>query len=178
MRYFLCSCCLLMTFVLGPMPALAKKNHKLQGLATWYGKPFHGRNTASGAVFNMHRPTAAHMTLPFGTVVEVHDQKKGHRTVVVVADRGPMSPRFCIDLSNAAGLELDLGTRGVTPAKIRVLSDTKGEMLNASEAFYVRVQDKVHGTSNNVGPFSNFKDAAVMQEVLQGLDASARIVVR
>ncbi len=177
MLKYLCLCCVLMSFVLGPMPALAKKNHKLDGLATWYGKPFHGRHAASGAIFNMHRPTAAHMTLPFGTVVEVHDQKKGHRTVVVVADRGPMSPRFCIDLSRAAGLELDLGTRGVTPAKIRVLSNTKGEMLNAAEAFYVQVRHKNHTNTENIGPFSNFKDAAVMQEVLKGVDSGAKIIV-
>ncbi len=173
-------CCALLCFgfvLTNPTWVFAKKKHQVDGMATWYGNPFHGRHTASGAIFNMHRPTAAHMTFPFGTVVEVRDLKMGHRTVVVVADRGPMSRKFCIDLSRAAGLELDLGTRGVTPAKIHVVGNTKGEIINPSEAFYVQVSKNVHGTKEKVGPFNNFKDAAVMQEMLKATDKSAKIII-
>ena len=84
-----------------------------QGLASWYGQKFHGRKTASGERFDMHELTAAHPTLPFGTLVEVRNLDNGRRVVVRINDRGPTVTGRIIDLSYAAAVELGMIDRGV-----------------------------------------------------------------
>jgi rare lipoprotein A len=89
-----------------------------RGLASWYGPRFHGRRTASGEKFDMHQLTAAHRTLPFGTVVRVQSQVNGRTVDVRINDRGPFIGRRIIDLSRAAAEALGLiearaGTKAV-----------------------------------------------------------------
>ena len=73
-----------------------------RGAASWYGVAFHGRRTASCERFDMHALTAAHRTLPFGTVVRVHSLVNGRDVDVRITDRGPFSRNRVIDLSHAA----------------------------------------------------------------------------
>ncbi len=73
-----------------------------QGLASWYGPGFHGRNTASGERFNSGSLTAAHRTLPFGTRVRVVNKRNGRSVVVRINDRGPFAHGRVIDLSHAS----------------------------------------------------------------------------
>ncbi len=165
-----------------PEQALAKKKnkektHMMQGEASWYGGNFHGRKTASGPIYDMHRSTAAHRTLPFGTVLEVTDTTTGKNTVVIINDRGPVSRKRCVDLSRSAAMELDLGVRGVTPVTMRALTDTSGNMLDTTEAFYVQVQKHEKAKPEKLGPFVNFADASVLQDVLQESHTKAVIVV-
>ena len=82
------------------------------GVASYYGKRFHGRPTASGERFDMHAYTAAHRTLPFGSLVEVTNPRTGRSITVRINDRGPFHGRRVIDLSRAAAEELDLISRG------------------------------------------------------------------
>ncbi len=77
-----------------------------EGIASWYGPRFHGRRTASGEVFDMHRLTAAHPWLPFGTVVRVTNLENGLSVVVRINDRGPFVKGRIIDLSYAAAKRL------------------------------------------------------------------------
>lgn len=91
------------------------------GLASWYGKPFHGRRTASGERFDMHALTAAHRTLPFGSIVRVTDLESGRAVKVRINDRGPFRKDRIIDLSYAAARELGMLRRGVTRVGIDVL---------------------------------------------------------
>lgn len=79
-----------------------------RGLASWYGGQFHGRRTASGERFDMHALTAAHRTLPFGTVVRVRSLVNGKTVEVRINDRGPFIGRRVIDLSRAAAKALGL----------------------------------------------------------------------
>ena len=79
-----------------------------RGLASWYGPRFHGRRTASGERFDQHALTAAHRTLPFGTVVRVHSRVNGRTVDVRINDRGPFLHRRVIDLSRAAAEALGL----------------------------------------------------------------------
>lgn len=89
------------------------------GIASWYGPGFHGRTTANGETFNQWALTAAHRTLPFGTVLEV---ARGERSVVVrVNDRGPYIAGRVIDLSRAAAGELGMIEAGVARVCIRRL---------------------------------------------------------
>jgi 3D (Asp-Asp-Asp) domain-containing protein len=85
--------------------------------ASWYGPGFHGRKTASGERFNQHALTAAHRTLPFGTLLVV--THKGKATVVRVNDRGPFVRGRDIDLSAAAAREI--GLRGVGAVTLEIL---------------------------------------------------------
>ncbi len=79
-----------------------------RGGASWYGPGFHGRLTASGERFDMHALTAAHRTLPFGTLVRVHSLVNGREVDVRITDRGPFIGSRVIDLSRAAAQELDM----------------------------------------------------------------------
>lgn len=94
-----------------------------RGLASWYGPGFHGRRTASGERFDMHGLTAAHRTLPFGTVVRVHSQVNGRTVDVRINDRGPYLRKRVIDLSRAAAEALGLieSRTGIKPVVLSIL---------------------------------------------------------
>lgn len=87
------------------------------GLASWYGRKFHGRRTASGEVYNMYAMTAAHPRLPIPSYVRVRNPANGREVIVRVNDRGPFHRGRIIDLSYTAALRLDL-LRGVAPVEI------------------------------------------------------------
>ena len=91
------------------------------GLASWYGRKFHGRRTASGEVYDMYAMTAAHPTLPLPSYARVRNPANGREVVVRVNDRGPFHPGRVIDLSYTAALRLDL-LRGVAPVEIERLT--------------------------------------------------------
>jgi rare lipoprotein A len=91
------------------------------GLASWYGRKFHGRPTASGEVFDMFAFSAAHRTMPIPSYALVRNPANGRELVVRVNDRGPFHAERIIDLSYAAALRLDL-QRGVAPVEVRRLT--------------------------------------------------------
>lgn len=90
------------------------------GIASWYGAELAGNPTASGEPFRPARLTAAHRTLPFGTVVRVEDVATGRRVRVVINDRGPFVAGRIIDLSRHAARRLDLLDRGVGEVRLTV----------------------------------------------------------
>lgn len=98
-----------------------KPGHVERGIASWYGEPFHGRRTASGEVYDMHRFTAAHRTLPFHTRVEVTNLDNGQRVVVRITDRGPFVRGRILDLSYAAARKIGMIGPGTARVEIRVL---------------------------------------------------------
>src|SRR5260370_7894417 len=93
-----------------------------EGNAYWYGVPFHGRRASNGEVYDMHKLTAAHRTLPFDTVVRVTNLSNGKSTVVRITDRGPFVDNRIIDLSMAAAREIDSIGAGVVPVRLEILS--------------------------------------------------------
>ena len=96
------------------------------GLASWYGKRFHGRRTASGSLFDMAELTAAHLSLPFGSRVRVTNLANGRSLVVVITDRGPYVKPRVIDLSRAAARKLGFLEDGLAKVRLDVLADTAG----------------------------------------------------
>lgn len=100
---------------------------KLEALASFYAEDFHGRPTASGELFDMNALTAAHKTLPFGTILEVTNLSNGKRVTVRVNDRGPFVPNREIDLSRSAAEKLDMITAGVARVSIRKISGPTGQ---------------------------------------------------
>jgi len=103
-----------------PVPPVAGMEEV--GMASWYGAPHHGRRTASGEVYDMHRLTAAHKTLPFGTRILVTNRDTGQSAEVRVNDRGPFVEGRILDVSYAAGRLLGAVGPGVIPVRVRVLS--------------------------------------------------------
>ncbi len=100
---------------------------KLEALASFYAEDFHGRPTASGELFDMNALTAAHKTLPFGTILEVTNLSNGKRVTVRVNDRGPFVPNREIDLSRGAAEKLDMISAGVARVSIRKISGPSGQ---------------------------------------------------
>ena len=93
----------------------------MQGRASWYGQPHHGRKTASGETFDMNRMTAAHPTLPLGTRLLVTNLANGRSVIVRVNDRGPRRADRVLDLSYAAARALQAVERGVINVRMSVL---------------------------------------------------------
>ena len=89
-----------------------------RGLASWYGRKFHGRRTASGEVYNMYAMTAAHPTLPIPSYARIRNPANGREVLVRINDRGPFHPGRIVDLSYTAALKLDT-LRGVAPVELQ-----------------------------------------------------------
>lgn len=89
-----------------------------EGLASWYGKRFEGKLTASGEPFSTDSMTAAHKSLPFGTLVRVTNLDNGKQCIVKINDRGPFIENRIIDLSQAAARQIEIIKAGVVPVKI------------------------------------------------------------
>ena len=95
------------------------------GTASWYGQWHHGRETASGTIFDMYRLTAAHRTLPLGSRVQVTALDSGRSVEVTITDRGPYVRGRIIDLSYAAADRLAAVDRGLIPVRLRVMPERR-----------------------------------------------------
>ena len=105
---------------LGTTSASAEGTKQLQkGVASWYGPGFQGKKTASGERFNTNDMTAAHKTLPFGTKIQVTNERTGKSVVVRINDRGPYAHGRVIDLSKAAAQAV--GIEGVGQVTLAAL---------------------------------------------------------
>jgi rare lipoprotein A (peptidoglycan hydrolase) len=103
------------------------------GEATWYGKQFHGQRTASGETFNTYDLTAAHRTLPFGTMVKVTNLENGKSVIVRINDRGPFVRGRIIDLSYAAAREIGLHKSGAARVRLEALDENYYRELAEAE---------------------------------------------
>jgi len=99
------------------VPITQDKAYTERGLASWYGRKFHGKRTASGEVYNMYAMTAAHPTLPIPSYARIRNPANGREVIVRVNDRGPFHTGRIVDLSYTAALKLDL-LRGVAPVEL------------------------------------------------------------
>lgn len=104
------------------MPRDAKVIYSETGIASWYGPPYHNRKAANGEVYDMHQPTAAHRTLPFGSLVRVTNLANGSATLVRINDRGPFITGRIIDLSLAAAKAIDVWRPGTARVRVDVLA--------------------------------------------------------
>lgn len=126
------------------------------GLASWYGRKFHGRATSSGEKFNMHAVSAAHKALPLPTFVRVTNLDNGQKVIVRVNDRGPFHDDRIIDLSYEAAVKLGFADKGVAPVVVEALDElnypdlVKGPVEH--ESFYLQV-----------GAYSRLEGAEIMR---------------
>ena len=103
------------------LPADAKPLFTEIGMSSWYGAPYHNRRGANGEIYNMHAMTAAHRTLPLGSIVRVTNLKTTHSALVRITDRGPFVEGRIVDLSLAAAKQADVWQAGVAQVKLEVL---------------------------------------------------------
>jgi rare lipoprotein A len=102
-------------------PAVVRQVYRETGTASWYGRDLHGRKTASGEVFDMNGLSAAHRTLPLGTVIRVTNLDNYKSVKVSVIDRGPLVRDRILDLSYGAARELGFAAQGIARVKIETL---------------------------------------------------------
>ncbi|MGG6270571.1 septal ring lytic transglycosylase RlpA family protein [Leptolyngbya sp. AN03gr2] len=103
------------------MYQLAKTDNSIDGMASWYGPYFHGRQTANGEIFDQNDLTAAHPTLPLGTFLKVTNRLNGKSLVVRVNDRGPYFDNRVLDLSRRAAAILNSEEKGIVPIEAVVM---------------------------------------------------------
>jgi len=112
---------LILSFFL-PLSSSSFENYIQYGNASWYGRQFHGRKTASGERFNKQSFTGAHKQLPFGTIVRVTNLRNGKDVYVRINDRGPYVSGRIVDISRAAAEAIGFRKRGVARVRVEVVS--------------------------------------------------------
>lgn len=132
------------------------------GIASWYGNEEHGKQTASGEVFNKHDHTAAHKTLPLGSLVRVVNLENGRDVIVKINDRGPFIAGRIIDLSYASAKSIDIIETGTAKVKIEVISYPKSALGTFNPVFTVQVgsfkdRKKAYALKSDIG--NKFDDA-------------------
>jgi len=141
----------------------SSRGYHEKGVASWYGKKFHGRRTSSGETYDMYAMTAAHKTLPLPTYVEVTNLANGRKVIVKVNDRGPFHDNRLIDLSYAAAKKLDIVSKGTGTVEIRAI--TKNDHYTSSST---SVSNTAYvGLYLQVGAFSTPNLAEQLKEKLQ-----------
>jgi rare lipoprotein A len=124
------------------------KGFTQKGIASWYGSKFHGQRTSDGEVYDMHKMTAAHKTLPLPSYVEVTNHNNGRKIVVRVNDRGPFHKGRIIDLSYAAAAKLGVTATGTAPVTIRVVTP---DTVNDGAASQASAAVKPHEIPRDAG---------------------------
>lgn len=129
------------------------------GVASWYGKKFHGNPTASGEIYDMYQLTAAHKTLPLGTYAMVTNLENNRSVEVKINDRGPFVKGRIIDLSYAAARNIDMVEKGTARVKVVVLKRRSLIVRQEGEGFG-------RGFTVQVGSFSDKGNAVELTKAL------------
>jgi len=108
---------------------------KDRGVASWYGAQFHGRKAANGELFDMDALTAAHRTMPLGSVVRVTNLINGKHLHVRITDRGPYEKGRILDLSRRAAMQLGMEREGLTYVQIEIVGARRPELMWLVETF-------------------------------------------
>lgn len=126
----------LMGFQVAAQPTIDSPDTSLvieKGTASYYGRFFHNRRTANGEIFDMEGMTAAHKTLPFGTMVRVTNLKNGKEAIVKINDRLPQNSKRTIDLAKGAARKLGMIQMGLAQVSLSVL---KPEEVGELRSYY------------------------------------------
>jgi rare lipoprotein A len=149
------------------------KGFSERGIASWYGKKFHGRKTSSGEIYDMYAMTAAHKTLPLGTWVRVRHLDTNQQVVVRVNDRGPFVHGRIIDLSYTAAKKMGM----VGPGTARVEIVALGERHQTASGDTYVPMDYYKGTFTfQVGAFSNRDNAERLRAKLDRRFVNAHVI--
>jgi rare lipoprotein A len=149
-------------------PLASSSGFAQKGMASWYGRKFHGRLTANGERYNMYGRTAAHKTLPFNTYLRVTNLRNGRQTVVRINDRGPFVRGRIIDLTYTSAKELRLAEEGVVPVRIEALGYARKKRKDGKLVrVYVKPESYQLGDFTiQVGAFANRDNARKLHATL------------
>ena len=157
-----------------PLPH--SKGFRQRGIASWYGKDFHGKKTSNGEIYDMYAMTAAHKTLPLGTYVRVHNLENNRKIDVRINDRGPFVRGRIIDLSYTAAK--DIGIVGPGTARVEVLAlGTPATTDGGSSRTYVQGDYFSGNFTYQVGAFVNRENAERQKRELERRYKNAHITV-
>ena len=109
------------------------------GGASFYSDSFHGRKTANGERYNKKDFTAAHRSLPMGTIVRVTNLSSGQHLLVRINDRGPLKKKWILDVSRAAATRLHMLRKGVINVQVEVVADAAGFPVLRGNAFFLQI---------------------------------------
>jgi len=112
------------------------KNFVERGIASWYGRKFHGRKTSNGEVYDMYAMSAAHKKLPIPTYAKVTNLKNGRSVIVRINDRGPFHENRVIDLSYAAASRIGVLGKGTALVEVRAIDPSAPEPAKATRVAY------------------------------------------
>ncbi len=144
---------------LNPGPEWHRAPFSQEGVASWYGPDFHGKQTSNGEVYDQSKLTAAHQTLPFHTLVEVENLENGRKILVRINDRGPFLKNRIIDLSHRGAQEIGMLENGTAQVRLRVVRPILDQV---SQAPVYKV-----GHFLQLGAFSDQANAAFLLERLR-----------
>ncbi len=178
-------------------PMTSYQPYKARGIASWYGKRFHGRKTSNGETYDMYSMTAAHTILPLPSYVKVTNPANGRWVIVRVNDRGPFKHNRIIDLSYAAAYKLGYINKGSTLVEVEAIDPDNASSYQSAEAKTAEIAtaepvptttpvehtlinanalivndsaDAVSGYFVQAGAFKNEANADSLINKLQGLD--------
>ena len=137
---------------------------KIYAVASWYGPGFHGKQTSSGEIYNMHALTCAHKVYPFGTRLKITNPANNRSSECVVNDRGPFIRGRDIDLSYAAAREIGIIGSGVA----KVLLEPKGRDDSYVRPVKVRLSERVGPFAVQVGAFNEVVSAVRLKSGITG----------
>ncbi len=147
-----------------------------RGIASWYGKDFHGKKTSNGEIYDMYAMTAAHKTLPLGTYVRVHNLGNNRRVAVRVNDRGPFVRGRIIDLSYTAANEIGIVGSGTARVEVIALA-TPATTDGGTPRSYEPVDLYSGNFTFQIGAFVNRENAERLTAKLNGKYKNAHITV-
>ena len=156
-----------------PIPSAA--GYVEEGVASWYGKKFHGRKTSNGETYDMYAMTAAHKTLPMNVHLRVTNLNNGRSTVVRVNDRGPFVKSRIIDLSYSAAKELGVVGPGTAPVRIEALGYKEQASPGAAPRYRQPVNYDAGTFMVQVGAFTVKANAYRLAEKLKALYGSSAV---
>ncbi|HWF59188.1 MAG TPA: septal ring lytic transglycosylase RlpA family protein [Nitrospira sp.] len=119
---------------------------KDRGVASWYGEQFHGRQAANGELFDMKALTAAHRTMPLGSIVRVVNLVNGKHLYVRITDRGPYEKGRILDLSHGAAVQLGIEHKGLAYVQVEIVGERRPELMVLSEKFSDRTTSRLADT--------------------------------
>jgi len=159
-------------------PMVHARDFKQRGIASWYGKKFHGRKTSSGEIYNMYAMTAAHKTLPLHTYVRVTNLTNQKRIDVRINDRGPFVRGRIIDLSYAAAKKLGVVAPGTAKVAIEALGVRRASAAGtAAESSYRSVNYYAGNFTIQVGSFTELGNAERLKKRLDQTYKNTHIAV-
>jgi rare lipoprotein A len=157
------------------LPAAARLGATETGVASWYGRPYHGRRAANGEIYDMEKMTAAHRTLPFGTWLRVTNVSNGKTVNVRITDRGPFIHGRIIDLSHAAAMSVAMVGPGTAKVKLTVIAPPRLDVKEPPPPAPTQIASIEFAVQ--VGSYADRRNAERVRAEMERSYGSAKVVI-